>query len=342
MAHNQRQYIVDFLQRLQGQIITRLEAFDPQGPRFVGANVPPLDGVTTIAKVLERTDSNRNVTDPAFAPIERAALVMTEVANRQMPPNMIADIFKGQGKPNTGVGVPPEGATFSAVHLSVMVHPRSPHAPTGHGNWRYFELYDAQKNLIKWWFGGAANLTPALLNEEDCKSFHQTLKEHTEPHGEGSYRAMKTWCDEYFHNPFRKETLGVGGIFFDNLSDQKNPILDKSEVTRRPQSAKECVAFFESMGEAWISAYIPILENRGHLGWTEAERTAQLVRRGHMIDFFLAVDIGFRFGLATGSGSLDAMRLILPETAQWVHDPQGLPDKAVELVRVLSQPQNWA
>ncbi|QRV98611.1 coproporphyrinogen III oxidase [Ceratobasidium sp. AG-Ba] len=121
-----------------------------------------------------------------------------------MPPNMPADFLKGQGARNPDVATPVGGAYFFAVNLTVFVHPRSPHAPTGHGTWRYIEILDSNENPIDWWFGGASNLTPTMLYEEDCEHFHKALEAGISKYGEDTHKPLKKWCDDYFYNPYRK------------------------------------------------------------------------------------------------------------------------------------------
>jgi len=323
----------------QQHAIDRLQSLDPHGPKFAKVDGSIVEGVTSICYILERTDLNRDVTDPPFAPIERAGLVATLVKNRQMPPGMIPPPGS-----NIDVEMPQEGLTFDAAHISLMVHPRSPHAPVCHVNRRFIQVYkNGQKS--GWWFGGASTLTPILLYDEDCVSWHKGIKSSTLPWTD-VYDPMKKWCDEYFYNPYFEEVLGIGGIFFDNLGPQTHTRLDINEPnTKRPKSYEECLKFCTSTMKAhWDEqSYLKILRERAFLPWTKEERDHQLTQRGRFIDHFLAVEIGFRFGLGTKSGSLEGMRLLLPQLAQWVHVPNQAPTvaKAIAQIAVFKKPRDW-
>ncbi|QRV80580.1 coproporphyrinogen III oxidase [Ceratobasidium sp. AG-Ba] len=109
--------------------------------------------------------------------------------------------------------IPPAGLPFFVAGLSLVIHPRSPHAPTVHANWRYFEVHEdgvdtsdehADHKPVAWWFGGGSDLTPSYLYTEDCEWFHRTIQRACLPHGKDLYDTMKTWCDEYFYIPHRK------------------------------------------------------------------------------------------------------------------------------------------
>ncbi|QRV98634.1 coproporphyrinogen III oxidase [Ceratobasidium sp. AG-Ba] len=309
--------------QLQQAIIKQLEALCPDGTKFVKVDVPTPEGVINTCYLLERTGECNDVTDPRFVPIERAGVVVTLAKGRKMPSGVVPTPGT-----NVDVEIPPAGVTFDAAHISVMVHPRSPHAPICHDNRRTIVSYDPQKSSSDWWFGGASNLTPSLLYKEDAVDWHQGIKDNTSEFGVDSYHPMKKWCDEYFHNPHFKETRGIGGIFFDNLSTKPHERLDiKGSDTQRPKSFEQCLEFsISTMTKLWSDTYVKILRDRGFTSWTAAERDHQLTERGRFIDHFLACDIGFRFGLQTKSGSLTAMRLILPPYAQWVHDPEFEPE----------------
>ncbi|QRV84559.1 coproporphyrinogen III oxidase [Ceratobasidium sp. AG-Ba] len=192
-----------FLDALQKTIVERLEGLDPNGAVFEKHSISASENIVNTSYVLQRTDSGRLPDDPKSAPLEKAILTMTRVKNR-MPPNMPADFLKGQGARNPDVATPVGGAYFFAVNLTVFVHPRSPHAPTGHGTWRYIEILDSNENPIDWWFGGASNLTPTMLYEEDCEHFHKALEAGISKYGEDTHKPLKKWCDDYFYNPYRK------------------------------------------------------------------------------------------------------------------------------------------
>jgi coproporphyrinogen III oxidase len=165
-----------------------------------------------------------------------------------------------------------EGLPFFAAGLSLVIHPRNPHAPTVHANYRYFEITEpepllmpqkeASAKVIAWWFGGGSDLTPSYLYLEDAIHFHKTLKSACEPHGSSLYPTFKKWCDEYFYLPHRCETRGVGGLFFDDLNEGPHLKLPPHTEAKRPITPQEIFSFVSSLGNAFIPSYLPILQKR--------------------------------------------------------------------------------
>ena len=170
-------------------------------------------------------------------------------------------------------------AEFYATGVSIIVHPRNPHAPTFHANLRYFET-DAGDS----WFGGGADLTPYYLYEEDARHFHQVMKAVCDAHEVADYAAWKQACDRYFYLPHRGEARGVGGLFFDHLTE---PL-------------PEVWAFQVELGARLVDAYLPILRRRIDIPYGNAETRWQEIRRGRYAEFNLVWDRGTRFGLETG------------------------------------------
>jgi coproporphyrinogen III oxidase len=218
-----------------------------------------------------------------------------------------------------------EDLSFKAVGLSLVMHPHNPMAPTVHCNYRYFERGDGTQPG-SWWFGGGADLTPSYLFEEDAVHFHATLKQACDAHDEAFYPEYKAWCDRYFYIPHRKEARGVGGIFFDNLNE-------------RP--AKACMAFAQSCGDAFLPAYLPIMERRKDMPYTEAQRQWQQLRRGRYVEFNLVWDRGTKFGLRT-DGRIESILMSLPLTSRWeyAHEPQPGSEEA-RMMEVLKTPREW-
>jgi coproporphyrinogen III oxidase len=210
---------------------------------------------------------------------------------------------------------------FFATGLSVIVHPLNPHAPTFHANVRYFETDDGRA-----WFGGGADLTPHYLYEEDARHFHHTLAAVCERHGVADYELWKRQCDEYFHIPHRGEARGVGGIFFDHLSDHLADVW----------------SFQEDLARRLEEAYLPILERRLGGGFGDAEREWQEIRRGRYAEFNLAWDRGTRFGLET-SGRTESILASLPPRARWVYGHQPTPGSPeADLLDLLQgEPRSW-
>lgn len=86
-------------------------------------------------------------------------------------------------------------------------------------------------------------------------------------------------------NPHRNETRGIGGIFFDDF------------CTGNPN---EDFSLIKSIGESFIPAYFPIIENRHSMAYGIKERSFQAYRRGRYVEFNLLYDRGTHFGLQTG------------------------------------------
>lgn len=224
-----------------------------------------------------------------------------------------------------GGGQQIEDLRFKAVGLSLVMHPHNPMAPTVHCNYRYFERGDGSEPG-SWWFGGGADLTPSYLFEEDARHFHEVHKEACDAHDEGFYEKFSDWCDRYFYLPHRKEARGIGGIFFDNLNDR---------------SPEECFDFARACGDAFLPAYVPIMERRHAMPFTPEQKAWQQLRRGRYVEFNLVWDRGTKFGLRT-DGRTESILMSLPLTARWeyAHEPvEGSPEW--EMLEVLKTPRRW-
>lgn len=218
--------------------------------------------------------------------------------------------------------MPGNGPTFRATGVSLVLHPASPMVPTTHANFRCIARGDTV------WFGGGADLTPYYFFREDAVSFHRAFADVCDRHKPlGDYDRFKAWCDEYFTLPHRKETRGVGGIFFDYLGTHGEPIEQVFDLVR-------------ALGDAFVSAYLPIVERRRALPYGDVERTWQLRRRGRYVEFNLIYDRGTLFGLKT-DGRIESILMSLPPLVRWDYDisPQpGSPE--AELVAHL-RPTPW-
>jgi coproporphyrinogen III oxidase len=215
-----------------------------------------------------------------------------------------------------------DSARFFATGVSIIVHPANPHAPTFHANIRYFET-DADQA----WFGGGADLTPYYLYEDDVRHFHRQLREICDRHEVADYEAWKKACDEYFYLPHRSEARGVGGIFFDHLTDRLDEMWEfQSELGRR-------------LGET----YLPILGRRVGMEYGEPQKEWQEIRRGRYAEFNLVWDRGTRFGLET-SGRTESILASLPPRARWrySHEPEVASPEARLLAMVRGTPRDWA
>ncbi|MDO5989352.1 oxygen-dependent coproporphyrinogen oxidase [Flavivirga amylovorans] len=219
---------------------------------------------------------------------------------------------------------------FFACGLSLVLHPKNPMVPTVHANWRYFEMYDKQGNIIDSWFGGGQDLTPYYLFEDDAKHFHQTCKNACDNHNSEFYPKYKARCDEYFYNTHRNEGRGIGGLFFDYC---------KASETMTMENWYD---FVTEVGDSFLEAYVPIVEKRKTLEYTDAQRNWQEIRRGRYVEFNLVHDKGTLFGLKT-NGRIESILMSLPPHVQWIYDHQPEAGSEEEkLIDVLKTPKSWA
>lgn len=218
---------------------------------------------------------------------------------------------------------------FFACGLSLVIHPKSPMVPTVHANWRYFEMYDAKGEIIDQWFGGGQDLTPYYLFDEDAIHFHKVCKAVCDQHNSTFYPNYKKRCDDYFWNAHRHEARGIGGLFFDYLK------------ATNEQSMQDWYNFVTEVGDSFLEAYIPIVELRKELPYSEAQRTWQEIRRGRYVEFNLVHDKGTLFGLKT-NGRIESILMSLPPHVQWQYDHQPKhKSEEARLLEVLKAPKNW-
>jgi len=183
---------------------------------------------------------------------------------------------------------------FWASGVSVVIHPCSPLVPIAHMNTRMIVTTQG-------WFGGGGDLTPVFPVEEDTADFHQAYKGACDKYDEGYHPKFQQWCDDYFYLPHRGETRGVGGIFYDNLNSG---------------DWDTDFAFTQDVGRAFLQAYPTIARRHMDKDWTDAQRHAQLVKRGRYVEFNLLYDRGTTFGLKTG-GNTEAILMSMPPEARW-------------------------
>ena len=244
---------------------------------------------------------------------ERAGCGFSHVSGPQLPPSAT------QLRPELA------GSAFEAMGVSLVFHPRNPHVPTVHMNVRMIAAKPEGRAPVAW-FGGGMDLTPYYGHDEDAVHFHQTCKDALAPFDEGLYPRFKTWCDDYFCNKHRNEQRGIGGIFFDDFSELG---MDQS------------FAMLQSVGDAFLKAYLPIVERRKNMAWGQRERDFQLYRRGRYVEFNLVWDRGTHFGLQSG-GRTESILLSMPPEVRWSYqrqDEAGSPE-----ARLLSHylvPKDW-
>ncbi|KAL5501879.1 HEM13 [Sanghuangporus vaninii] len=373
MRERMAEYVLD----LQERIVTALEGVDPASPKFKHDKWTRAQGGYGISCVFP--PSTPSFEDEPKTVLEKGG-VNVSVIHGRLPAaavkQMCADhaaIRFDPDDPATATKTYP----FFATGLSLVIHPRNPNAPTVHCNYRYFELGEpsssplsasqtegaaaaagprgpltgvplAQKAMA-WWFGGGADLTPSYLFPEDAVHFHRTLKTACDAHGSALFPAFKKWCDEYFFIAHRGEARGVGGIFFDDLSDAPHPRLSalgsSGEVeSARPTTLEGVFAFVKACGDAFNPSYVPVLSRRHALPYTPAMRHWQLVRRGRYVEFNLVYDRGTKFGLMTPGARIESILMSLPETARWEYMSElGTQAETEEarLVSVLKTPKEW-
>ena len=202
------------------------------------------------------------------------------------------------------------GRKFQALGVSLVIHPLNPYVPTTHMNVRFFvaEKENAKKEEEApiWWFGGGFDLTPYYGFNEDAKHWHTTAKSACADFGEDIYPRYKKWCDDYFYLKHRQEARGIGGLFFDDLNEW---------------GFEKCFAFMRSVGDAFLPAYLPIVERRKNIEYSERQRQFQLYRRGRYVEFNLVYDRGTLFGLQSG-GRTESILMSLPPLVRWQYDWQ--------------------
>ena len=290
---------------LQQGIVERLEAFDGQPFRSDGWDRPGGGGGLT-----------RVIEDGNF--FERGGVNFSHVM--------------GDGMPASATAHRPElaGRRFEAMGVSLVLHPRNPHCPTVHMNVRCFVALADGKAPV-WWFGGGMDLTPYYPVEEDVRHFHRTCRNAVLPFGgEDEYARLKDWCDRYFFLKHRNEPRGVGGLFFDDLGADGQTDFDTAFGLTR------------SVGEAFVDAYLPIIERRRDTPYGERERDFQAYRRGRYVEFNLVFDRGTLFGLQSG-GRTESILMSMPPIVKWRYDWHPEPGSAeADLYDNYLKARDWA
>jgi coproporphyrinogen III oxidase len=300
------QSCADYFSALQGRICEQLEAVDA-AERFIEDNWERPHGGDGGA-ILGGRGCTRILEDGAV--FERAGVGFSLVYGR----------FSEEFAARLPIG---SGRLFAATGVSLVLHPRSPHIPTVHMNYRRLTREGAG------WFGGGADLTPYYLDLEDARHFHQSHKDACDRHGDfADYAAFKKACDGYFHNHHRSEGRGIGGTFFDYLTDDDN---DRDAV----------LAFVRDAGEALLKGYLPIARRHKDDPVSDEERKWQLLRRGRYVEFNLLHDRGTTFGIKT-NGRVESILMSMPPLVSWSyrHEPaQG--SREAELLDALKSPRDW-
>ena len=295
----------NYLIGLQSRITSAIEAKDGQAKFLVDkwekGPGEQLQG-NGITQILEN--------GPVF---ERAGCGFSHVRGPKLPPSAT------QHRPELA------GAPFEAMGMSLVFHPRNPYVPTVHMNVRMIAATPANGKTVAW-FGGGMDLTPYYGFAEDAKYFHQVCHDALQPYGSELYPRFKTWCDDYFCNKHRNEQRGIGGIFFDDFSEL---------------GFERSFEMLQSVGDALLEAYLPIVDRRVNMPYGERERNHQLYRRGRYVEFNLVWDRGTHFGLQSG-GRTESILLSMPPLVSWSyqHQPEvGTPEHA--LLHDFLVPRDW-
>ena len=319
----------NFLQTTQNDIISKLESVDGSGEEFTedrwGAltelsysdEITPETGSGGITRVIQKG----NV-------IEKGACSLTLIQKGKLT----AERAKAISGRNDNANVK-EGDMYSAAALSIVLHTRSPLVPTFRSDVRIFLVRSEKSGSTSAWFGGGADLTPYYLFDDDIKEFHSKQKElcdsYFPPDAEFAdtfnYARMKKACDEYFFLPARQEHRGVGGTFYDDMPATENTL-----------------AFTKAMAESWLPSWLPIVERRKELDYTDQQREWQLLRRGRYLEFNLLYDRGVKFGLANSNPRVEGVMVSAPPLIAWEYNHEIEEGSEEErLMKILKEPIEW-
>jgi coproporphyrinogen III oxidase len=218
-----------------------------------------------------------------------------------------------------------DGEAFFATGVSIVLHPFSPHVPIIHMNVRYFELDNGT-----YWFGGGIDLTPHYVVPTQATLFHQRLKAICDKYDQQFYAQHKPWADTYFHIPHRNESRGIGGIFFDHLSESNTNLTKEQLFTYCAELASSFVSIYAE--QANLGRTLPVTDEQ--LSWRN-------LRRGRYVEFNLVHDRGTKFGLFSG-GRTESILISLPPLANWEYDYQPKAgSREAETLDILSKNWDW-
>ncbi len=270
-----------YLLQLQESIVAKFEALD--GKPFLRDAWERPEGGGGLSRLLEEGNL-----------LERGGVGFSHVTGSKLPPSASAHRPEIAGRP------------WEAMGVSLVFHPRNPYVPTVHMNVRFFVAHGPSPGAegAVWWFGGGMDLTPYYGFEEDCAHFHRANKAALDAVDPALHPRFKKWCDEYFYNRHRKEPRGIGGTFFDDFGEG---------------GFAKSFAVMRAVGDAFLPAYLPIVERRRGLPYGERERDFQAYRRGRYVEFNLVWDRGTLFGLQSG-GRTESILMSLPPVVKWRYD----------------------
>lgn len=272
------QSVRDYFLALQNKITEKLQ--EQETVSFIEDKWKREEGGGGQSRILENGDI-----------FEKAGINFSDVQGKHLPASAT------NKRPNL------ENASFRAMGISLVFHPRNPFVPTCHMNLRFFSVMKDEEE-ITWWFGGGYDLTPYYGFEEDAIHWHRTAHEACEPFGQSIYPDFKKACDRYFYLPHRNEPRGIGGIFFD----------DYNKV-----DFQHSFALTQSVGNSFLPAYMPIVEKRKNTPFNDSHKKFQHYRRGRYVEFNLVYDRGTLFGLQS-NGRIESILMSLPPQVNWTYD----------------------
>ncbi len=302
-----------YFSALQDRICTALEQADGKA-RFVEdawQRSAPEAGAETDARVLHGGGRTRVLVDGAV--FEQAGVNFSAVSGARMPASASAH------RPELA------NAPWTAMGVSLVIHPHNPYLPTTHMNVRFFQAHTAASERNDWWFGGGFDLTPFYPFDEDVRHWHAVAREALAAFGDDLYPRYKQWCDEYFFLRHRNETRGVGGVFFDDLA---------------AGGFERCFGIVRAVGDAFLQAYLPLVERRHATPYGEREREFQLYRRGRYVEFNLVYDRGTLFGLQSG-GRSESILMSLPPRVRWQYGYAPAAGSAEARLAEYLVPRDW-
>ena len=296
----------DYFTGLQTKIIAATEAIEgAQGGKFSADSWQKVAGEPLAG-------NGRTCVIEGGRVFERGGVAFSQVSGAALPASATAK------RPELA------GRAFEAMGVSLVLHPENPYCPTAHMNVRALLATSADAEPA-WWFGGGMDLTPYYPFTEDIRHFHATCQQALLPFGSDLYPRYKKWCDEYFFLKHRQEARGVGGVFFDDLSEG---------------GFSRCFALTQAVGDAFAEAYLPLIDKRQSLPYGERERDFQAYRRGRYVEFNLVWDRGTLFGLQSG-GRTESILMSLPPIVKWRYDWRPQAGTAEALIYEMLPPRDW-
>tara|TARA_B100000579_G_C22795038_1_gene836642 strand:- start:563 stop:1468 length:906 start_codon:yes stop_codon:yes gene_type:complete len=244
---------------------------------------------------------------------DNCAINYSSIYGKDLPKTALASSLKKNAKYG-----------YQAMGISVISHPINPHIPSSHMNIRFFGILDKKGEIKDWWIGGGYDLTPFIPYREDIIGWHSSAKDHLDAWDTNFYKIFSDNCNNYFYIPHRNERRGIGGIFFDNLSDLS---IDNS------------IDFLKSVAQTYLDSYLKIIDSRKMLKFTKSQKDFQLIRRGRYAEFNLIYDRGTAFGLQS-NGRIESILASLPSDVKWSYR-KSKEYKSLEKILLKSINRDW-